>query len=262
MVIHGAGGGADQGLRLGHAFVGGGVRLVATARFGYTGSPLPPDASTTAQVDALAALMDALSIETAGVLGVSGGAPSALQRAIRHPARVSGLILASSAPFGSMADPAADRGAPQWTFDAAFALEAPFAILARVWPESLWSRFDSRPDLMADLGDANRRFVAALLDAFHPVRPRRDGMRNEGAVLAGGDPLERIAMPTLVVHAREDGMNPFAIGSELARRSPGAALLVFDRGGHRLLGHAATLREATAPVLAPRKEDWPCRPFA
>ena len=84
LVIHGAGGGFDQALHSAQMF-GEGFRWIAPSRFGYLGTPLPEDASPTAQADAHAALLDALDIERAPVIGLSAGGPSALQFALRHP---------------------------------------------------------------------------------------------------------------------------------------------------------------------------------
>jgi 2-hydroxy-6-oxonona-2,4-dienedioate hydrolase len=65
LLIHGAGGGFDQGLALGAAFLGDGYRIVAPSRFGYLGTPLPADASPAAQADAHLRLLDALQLERA-----------------------------------------------------------------------------------------------------------------------------------------------------------------------------------------------------
>ena len=43
LLIHGAGGGFDQGLDLGAAFLGDGYRVIAPSRFGYLGTPLPAE---------------------------------------------------------------------------------------------------------------------------------------------------------------------------------------------------------------------------
>src|SRR5512144_1673531 len=45
LVVHGAGGGFDQGLDLGAPLVRKGFRIIAVSRFGYLGTPLPADAS-------------------------------------------------------------------------------------------------------------------------------------------------------------------------------------------------------------------------
>jgi len=70
-----------------------GIRVIAMSRFGYLRTPMPADASAAAQADAHLCLLDALGIRRAAVMGGSAGAPSALQMAIRHPDRVSALIL-------------------------------------------------------------------------------------------------------------------------------------------------------------------------
>ena len=43
-MVHGAGGGFDQGLELGD-FARAGFRVIAVSRFGYLGTPLPADAA-------------------------------------------------------------------------------------------------------------------------------------------------------------------------------------------------------------------------
>src|SRR5512143_1954684 len=52
MVVHGAGGGYDQGLDFTRALVQRGLRVIAMSRFGYLRTPLPADASPAAQADA------------------------------------------------------------------------------------------------------------------------------------------------------------------------------------------------------------------
>jgi pimeloyl-ACP methyl ester carboxylesterase len=91
LIIHGAGGGYDQGLLLGRNFPG--FQVIAQSRFGYLGTPTPHDFSPAAQADAHAALLDSLGIGKAVVAGVSAGAPSAVQLALRHPERVQALVL-------------------------------------------------------------------------------------------------------------------------------------------------------------------------
>ena len=62
--------------------------VIAPSRFGYLGSSMPPNATPQAQADAFAALLDALDIGQIDVIGLSAGATSALQLALRHPERV------------------------------------------------------------------------------------------------------------------------------------------------------------------------------
>ncbi|HVL34321.1 MAG TPA: alpha/beta fold hydrolase, partial [Burkholderiales bacterium] len=93
LVVHGAGGGFDQGRDFGAGLAQAGFRVVAMSRFGYLRTPLPPLATPAAQADAHACLLDALGLERAAIVGLSAGAPSALEFALRHPARTAALVL-------------------------------------------------------------------------------------------------------------------------------------------------------------------------
>ena len=120
LVLHGAGGGHDQGRLIAEAFVGDGFRWIAPSRFGYPGTPMPGDASVAAQADALVDLLDALDVRLVDVVGFSGGAPPALQLAARHPGRVNRLVLLSSAPFTPFEPEVPDRPLPTWLYAALF----------------------------------------------------------------------------------------------------------------------------------------------
>jgi pimeloyl-ACP methyl ester carboxylesterase len=91
--IHGAGGGYDQGLVNVADLVGDNFRVIAPSRFGYLGTPVPSDQSVAAQADAHAALLTELNVDKAIVVGVSAGARSAVELAVRHSDRVAGPIL-------------------------------------------------------------------------------------------------------------------------------------------------------------------------
>jgi pimeloyl-ACP methyl ester carboxylesterase len=93
LVVHGAGGGFDQGLALGGRLIEHGYRVIAPSRFGYLRTPMPADASAEAQADAHACLLDALGVDRAAVFGVSAGGPSTLQLCLRHPERCSAMVL-------------------------------------------------------------------------------------------------------------------------------------------------------------------------
>ena len=47
---------------------------------------------------------------------------------------------------------------------------------------------------------------------------------------------------TLVVHARDDGINPLSVAERLMAGIEGAELLAVDTGGHLLLGQADAVR--------------------
>jgi pimeloyl-ACP methyl ester carboxylesterase len=251
LALHGAGGGYDQGLLLASALGGDGFGRIAPSRFGYLRSTMPQDPSTEAQADALAEMLDALGVERVSILAMSGGVPPALQFALRHPDRVSALVLLSSAPFTPFTAKEQDLPVPIWLYQALFSSDLPYWLLARSARPVLQSIFDAKPERRADMTPEEEAFVAAMVDGFLPVTARIAGVGNEGAAI---DPatryeIERIGAPTLVIHARDDGINPFAIGDAIAGRIPEAELLALPAGGHLLLGHHAAVRAKVSAFL-------------
>jgi len=251
LAIHGAGGGHDQGQLLAKAFLPDGYRWIAPSRFGYPGSPMPADASTGAQADAFAALLDELGIYRVTVLAMSGGVPPALEFALRHPDRTQALILISLAPYAPLAAEDQELPVPLWLYDALFASDVPLWAVLRLSPRSLAPMFDARHDLAARMTESEAAFLDAMIAAFLPVTQRRAGLSNEGAAidpLAAIDPATIVA-PVLVVHARDDQITPFSTATFTAERIPGAQMLALDSGGHMLLGHHALLRQRVAGFL-------------
>jgi 2-hydroxy-6-oxonona-2,4-dienedioate hydrolase len=52
LMVHGSGGGHDQGMAFAGALAQQGIRVIAMSRFGYLRTPMPTDASPAAQADA------------------------------------------------------------------------------------------------------------------------------------------------------------------------------------------------------------------
>lgn len=251
LFIHGAGGGWDQGKLIAEHFVGDGYSWIAVSRFGYLRAPLPEDGSTTAQADALAVLLDYLGIERAAILGVSGGVPPAIQLGARHPDRVAALVLLSSAPFTPLTADSQDLPLPAWAYQALFATDFPYWALSKTAPGTLAAIFDARAEHVADLSSEDAAFLDRLVGSFLPVTARLAGTANEGAAINPmvPHPVDAIVAPTLIVHARDDGINPFPIAEYAAEMIVGAKLLAFDTGGHMMLGRTGEVREAVRAFL-------------
>ena len=62
LVIHGTGGGFDQGLEMVGSLADQGYRLIAPSRFGYLGSPFRDDLSAAMQADAYVELLNLFGI--------------------------------------------------------------------------------------------------------------------------------------------------------------------------------------------------------
>src|SRR5688500_16302953 len=99
LMVHGTGGGFDQGLDFSRGLAEAGHRIIAPSRFGYLRSDYPADPSSENQADAFVDLLDHLGIEKLPVLGGSAGALSAIEFALRHPDRCSALIALVPASY-------------------------------------------------------------------------------------------------------------------------------------------------------------------
>jgi 2-hydroxy-6-oxonona-2,4-dienedioate hydrolase len=239
LVIHGSGGGFDQGLTLGEDYAARGFRVIAPSRFGYLRTPFQADPSGERQADQLACLLDVLGVADAAVLGVSAGGVSALHFAVRHPQRTRALVLMVPAVYRP--DPAVPM--PGWALnalDTVISADFPFWLLARFAPD-LMRRLvlATPPSEYAAASALEQRRADAILAQIMPVSARRLGLLNDSRLTTGASrvALEAIRAPTLAISARDDGFGTFASARYCADHIPGARFLGFERGGHLLLGH-------------------------
>ncbi|HET6982807.1 MAG TPA: alpha/beta hydrolase, partial [Myxococcaceae bacterium] len=265
LVVHGAGGGFDQGLALGERLIDHGYRVIAMSRFGYLRTPMPADASAEAQADAHACLLDALGVDHAAVFGVSAGGPSTIQLCLRHPERCSAMIL-----LVPLAYPARPVEGPSRT--ELFFLERVTQSDVLMWAGAHVLRakmvetvLGTPPEDVRAASETERRRIHAMLDQILPVSPRARGLMNESAVARTLRPLplERMALPALIGSVLNDGYGTYPGARYTANHVPGARFIGYSRGGHMLVGHEAefgaevigfldALRPAASPEAADR----------
>lgn len=249
LMVHGAGGGHDQGMAFARRFADEGMRVIAVSRFGYLGTPMPANASPAAQADAHACVLDALGIDRAAVMGVSAGALSATQLAVRHPARVGALALVVPLAY-TPAVATRFSGPPsradrllQWMVGSDFV----FWSASHLAREQVIERVLGTPaEVVATASAADQAIVQQMLDDILPISARAAGLRNEAWQATHLQPvaLERIRAPTLVISARDEGYGTYANAQYLVAHIAGARLLGYPRGGHLLVGHGAEVHQA------------------
>lgn len=99
LVLHGGFGGWDQGELVASNIARQGFKVIIPSRVGYLSTPIATNPiileETTAaqQADQMVALLDALKIPKAIVLGFSAGAPVAYEFGLRHPDRTNAVVL-------------------------------------------------------------------------------------------------------------------------------------------------------------------------
>ena len=242
LIVHGAGGGFDQGLDFGKALVERGFRVIAMSRFGYLRTPLPTDASPAAQADAHACLLDALGIQRAAIAGASAGAPSSMQFALRHPTRITALVLlvpAAYVPRPGGAPPMATPPGTAFLFDTALKSDFLFWAATRLARRTVIRAILATPPAVVDSASpAEQARVQLMLDHILPVTQRRLGLLNDAGVIFSLPryELERNTAPTLVMSFADDLFGTFESARYTARHIPHSRFIGYASGGHLWVG--------------------------
>jgi 2-hydroxy-6-oxonona-2,4-dienedioate hydrolase len=256
LVVHGAGGGFDQGMQLARPLAERGFRAIAMSRFGYLRTPLPADPSPSAQADAHACLLDELGVRQVAIIGVSAGGPSSMQFAIRHPDRCAALILLVPLAWkpADFAD-TASKPAP-WTEKT---LEHIVGSDFVFWSTLHLARntavkmvLATPPAVLAAASSTEQARANDILDRILPISARADGLRNDSRIattLVRYD-LESIRAPTLVISLRDDLFNTFAGAHYTAQSIRGAKFIGYDEGGHIWAGHGDAVLQEVASFVA------------
>lgn len=174
------------------------------------------------------------------LLGISRGGATAIAYAARHPERVSRLIL-----YGAFARGASRRGEGELEKEfraiielirIGWAKDNPAfrqVFTSRFLPEATDEQIQWFNDLCRKTTSAD--VAAPLLEASLQVEV--------------SDLLEKVKCPTLVIHARNDGVVSVREGKRLAARIPNAQFIELDSPNHVLLEHEPAWRRFCDAVL-------------
>jgi len=244
LMVHGFMGGYDLG-ETWRALVPDGYRVIIPSRFGYPGAPMPTGATPAKQADAFAALLDALEIGRVTALAISAGSSSMVQFALRHPERLSGLVLAC---------PNAPQTTPGKLPPRALAplvFSQPVMWAWRLLARSALERSAGVPRALPLDADA-RHDINAAIDGFYPLTQRTRGNLFDAFGLQdiASYPFEAITAPTLVVHARDDPLIAYQDSRAMADRIPHARFVTVSQGGHLLIHRDPHARAEIAAFLA------------
>ncbi len=202
----------------------------------------------------LESVIDAVGLERVVLLGISQGGAVAIRYALRHPERVSHLIL-----YGAYAQGWGVRSSGKFS---RAEREALITLTRHGWGRDdpsyrqvFTTSFmpDATPEQANWFNDLQRISTSAE-NAARLMQVTRD--------IDITPLLPRVEVPTLVLHARGDQRAPFEQGRMLAAAIPGARFVPLDSRNHILLEHepawAIFLREVrtflgvTAPASEPR----------
>jgi pimeloyl-ACP methyl ester carboxylesterase len=179
--------------------------------------------TTADQADDAAAVLKALGIARAHIIGISMGGFISLELALRHPALVDKLVLTSTSAGG----PTHVQPGPEMIAMLAQGRRGMEAgelgrqnytlIMAPGYAER-------HPEVMEHIAE-NARYRPQSAEAY--LRQLQACMGHDVA-----DRLGQIQAPTLVVHGEVDPLVPVANGKYLAQHIPGARLILYSDTGH------------------------------
>ena len=257
LVIHGTPGNWRQVMTLAEDLAEAGHSVVVPSRPGYGRTPATSGRTPDEQADLFAAALDTLGMDRAAAIGISGGGPSAVAFAQRHPQRTSALaLLCAVAPH---------------LIDVPTAMRIGAALPPLAWAVSTIQRRQQRRMLdddaaidariHADLSPSERDLLAAdpglRADLVRFLRSHADGpaglagLRNDVAAMRaarrdGPQATDEITAPALVAHGDADVVVPFAHAEHHARAITGARLERFADASHIFL---LTHRRRTTDLL-------------
>jgi pimeloyl-ACP methyl ester carboxylesterase len=263
LLIHGAGGGYDQGLMIGRDFTQR-FRTIAPSRFGYLRTPVPGDVSPAAQADAHAALLDSLNVDKCVVAGVSAGGPSAIEFALRHPTRTRALILMVPRTYDPTQSIGVDEGFQAQVVLRLIEASADFLfwLALRVARPAVVRFLGVRPEVEANASESERERVTEIMRSILPLSRRVSGIAVDSSIEIAPWPLEQIGVPTLIISGPDDLFETLPGARFTAEHIPGAELKILESGGHLMLGQGEQVRMWIEDFLARRVELAAARPPA
>lgn len=191
------------------------------------------DLTFDAQLNDLETVADAARLERFALLGISSGAAFSIAYAVRHPERVSHLILYGGRPrgwkhSGTPVDQA-KRAAMVTLIRAGWGQDNP------AFRQLFTSLFipDATPEQMDWYNELQRRTVSPE----NAARLHEHSGDTEVTHL-----LEKVVTPTLVLHSVGDELVPFDLGRELAIGIPDARFVALDSRNHILLADEPAFR--------------------
>lgn len=199
------------------------------------------DISFDASVRDLETVVDRLDLKRFALFGISQGAPVSIAYAVRHPERVSRLVLCGAYVLG-------------WRRRSTNAeitqREALYTLARHGWGQDnpafrqvFTSLFipGGTPEQMQWFNDL-QRVSTSPENAMRLFEARGD--------IDVSELLPRISMPTLVLHARGDARVPFDQGLRLAREISGARFVALESDNHLILSHEPAWQRFTEEVVA------------
>lgn len=235
LVIHGSGGGFDQGELIVRAVLGDRFHWIAPSRFGYLGSTFRAGATFDEQAHAYAYLLDHLRIRSAAVVALSHGGPSALLLAALHPGRVTSLTLISAGVASSTDATQSEANQKGEALTAIFRRDYRYWAVTTAFRSWFLELMGVTGAVIANLTPEQRALADQVIDFMNPVSLRSAGVTFDNGAAMPNERIAAIRAPTLILHARDDTLQLYRNAEFAAATVPGARLVSFEQGGHLVM---------------------------
>jgi pimeloyl-ACP methyl ester carboxylesterase len=235
LVVHGSGGGFDQGELLARAALVERFHWIAPSRFGYLRSTFRKGATFDEQAHAYAYLLDHLHIQRVAVVALSHGGPSALLFAVLHPEYVSSLTLISAGVASSVSAKQAQANRQGDALMKVYQRDYRYWALTTAFNRQFLSLMGANDAVIEKLSPAQRTLVDEIVEGMNPVEPRGAGAAFDNQAKMPNQRIAAIAAPTLILHAKDDTLQLFDNAEFAAATISHARLVSFEHGGHLLL---------------------------
>lgn len=186
------------------------------------------DISLETFVSDLETVVDAIGLERFPLLGISQGCAVSVVYAVRHPERVTRLVL-----YGGYARGRRRRGEPSEIAQA----DALLTLIREGWGQEnpayrqiFTSRFipDATPEQARWFNELQR--ITTTAENAARIRGTLDDFDVTGL-------LSQVRVPTLVLHCRDDAVQPFEEGRRMAAGISGSRFVALEGRNHLILEH-------------------------
>ncbi len=235
LVVHGSGGGFDQGELVADAVLDERFRRITPSRFGYLRSTFRDSATFDDQAHAYAHLLDALAIRKIAVVALSHGGPSALLFAALYPERVSSLTLLSAGVAASASEGQAAANAKGDMLTTIFKFDLLYWVVSRVFRRQLLGLMGVDKAIVFQLTPEQRTLAGEVIDYMNPVTLRSAGVTFDNTAEMPNERIAAVEAPTLVVHAADDALQLYHNAEFAMSTIPNVRLMRFEKGGHLVL---------------------------
>lgn len=242
LLLHGAGGGFDQGLWMKRVFLEDKYKFISVSRYGFLRSPIPDNASIKNQAALYSALLDDLNVTKVIVVAGSAGGASAIQFANDYPEKCSALILlfAVSGPEPEGVEEPISTKIIHLIQQSDYA----YWIFSEFMQSSILNLMGVPEDVYESFDPEQKQFAKEMLDVMHPMTQRYKGTINDAKMLYFEEiSTENITSPTLIMHSKDDALVNYYHALNSHDKIKHSKLILLETGGHAMLTQLDEVRK-------------------